>query len=75
VYHCCSGKAVSIKHYECVAIALVIKHAMRMRHIILHVASVVRPYFSTLCHKRNEFRKKKITEHKMCFFIFSTTRV
>jgi len=28
-------------------------------------------YFSTLSHKRYNFQKKKITEHKMCFFIFS----
>jgi hypothetical protein len=30
--------------------------------------------FSTLSHKRNDFRKK-VTEHKMCVFIFSITSV
>jgi hypothetical protein len=60
-----------IKHYECVAIALVIQHAMRMRRIILPVASVVLPYFTAVCHKRHDFRRKKnIIEHKMCFLIF-----
>ena len=33
------------------------------------------PIFSTLSHKSNDFRKKKITEHKMCVLIFSTTFV
>jgi len=32
--------------------------------------------FSTVCHKRHDFRKKNIyIEHKMCFFIFSDTYV
>jgi hypothetical protein len=29
-------------------------------------------YFSTLFHKRNDFRKKKVTEQTMCVLIFST---
>jgi hypothetical protein len=32
-------------------------------------------YFSTLSHKRHDFREKKIVEHKMCVLIFSTTFV
>jgi hypothetical protein len=32
------------------------------------------PYFSTLSHKRHDFRKT-VTEHKMCVLIFSTTFV
>ena len=32
------------------------------------------PYFSTLSHKRHDFRGK-VTEHKMCVLIFSTTFV
>jgi len=31
-------------------------------------------YFPTLSHKRNDFREK-VTEHKMCVLIFSTTSV
>ena len=31
--HCCSGKAMSIIHSECVFVALFIQHEMRKRHI------------------------------------------
>jgi hypothetical protein len=30
--HCCSGKAISITHSECVFVALGIQHAMRMHY-------------------------------------------
>ena len=32
-------------------------------------------YISTLSHKRHDFRKWKVTEHKMCILISSTTFV
>jgi len=33
--HCCSGKAISIAYSECLSVALVIQHAMRVRHIVI----------------------------------------
>jgi len=33
--HCCSGKSTRITYSECVLVALVIQHAMRMRHIFI----------------------------------------
>jgi len=33
--HCCRGKAVIINYSECVSVALVIKYAKRMPHILL----------------------------------------
>jgi hypothetical protein len=71
--HCGRGKAISITYYECVSVALVILHAKRMRRIILSsVTCLALPYFSTLSHKRHDFRKT-ITKHKICVLMFSTS--
>ena len=56
--HCCSGKVISITHSECVSVALVIQHAMRMRHIAI-CGLPGSTAFSALSHKRHDFREKK----------------
>ena len=58
----------------CVHIGLLIQHAKRMRHIVISVASLAPPHFSTLYHKKLDFRKN-VTEHKMCILIFYITFV
>jgi hypothetical protein len=56
--HCCCGKAIYITYSECVFVTLVVQHTKDMRRIALSfVACLVLPYFSTLSHKRYEFRK------------------
>jgi len=52
-------------HCDCVSVALVVQHAMRMRHIVICVLSLL-TIFSTLSHKRHDFQQKPI-EHKMRF--------
>ena len=58
----CRGKAISITYFECVSVALIIQHEMRIRHI---VACLALPQFSSLTHKRHDFRKN-VMKHKMC---------
>jgi len=58
----------------CVFVALVIHHAMRMRRVVIYVLSVA-TVFSTLSHKWQDFKKKKVTGHKMFALVFSTNFV
>jgi hypothetical protein len=45
---------------------------MQRAAVLSSAASVAPPYFSTLSHKRHDFRKT-VMEYKMCILILSTT--
>jgi hypothetical protein len=62
-------KKLHVLHILNVFVALGIQHAMRMGSVTPAVQ-----YFSTLFHKRHNFRRKAV-EHKMCVPSFSTTFV
>ena len=63
-----------ITYSEYVHVALFTQQTKRVRLIILlSIAYGTLPYFSTLSHKRHDFRGKKIIEQKMCVLISSAT--
>jgi hypothetical protein len=71
--HGCCGQAMSIKiFWVCFCIlALIMRHAKRMPHIVLSsVTCPTLPYFSTLSHKRNDFRQQIFIKHHIFVLIF-----
>ena len=65
---------VSLKSDKNKRYFIVIQHAVRMHHIVISSLPALQ-YFSTLSHKRYDFRRKKNTRYKMCVLIFSTSFV
>jgi hypothetical protein len=61
-------KIMSVTYYECVFVALGIQDACSM---LSSVGSPVLLHVSILSHKWHIFERKKVTEHKMCVWIFS----
>ena len=62
-------KQLSITYSQCVFAALLIQHAMRMRHIILSsVACPALQHFYTLSHKGHDFREGGELLNTKCVF-------
>jgi len=58
-----------------VFVALIIQHAMHIRHIVICGLSRSTLFFHiSIPHKGHDFTKRN-TEHKMCVLVFSTTFV
>ena len=60
VNYCYGGQAISVTCSECVYVALVIQHVMRiLRGMLLSVECLLYRIFPTLSHKRYDFPKEK----------------
>ena len=72
-YHFCHGKTIIVTYSECVSVSL---SYPACKAVLSNVAFLALQYFSTLPHKRHDFRRGGgFVEHKMYVLIFSTTFV
>jgi hypothetical protein len=68
--HCYCEKAVSIVHYKCLFVALVIQHAIRTHRIILpFVACPTFPNFSALPRNGRIFVERLLNVKCVCFSV------
>jgi len=68
--HCYSGKVTSITYSEYASVALGIQHEYACT-ILSSMACPALQYFSTLSHKRHDFREKKNYCTWNCVLVFS----
>ena len=59
---------INITYSECVSVTLVMKLAMRKRHIAICGLSACVPYFPTVSHKRHNFPNKVIEQETVLIF-------
>jgi len=66
--HCYRGKTISIAYSECVFVAIVIQHAMRMRHIIICGLAPLQYFFPHYLINDTIFGKEKKLLNTKCVF-------
>jgi hypothetical protein len=64
--HCCKGKVTSITYFECVSLALVIQHRMRMRRFVICGLSGSTTFFHIISDTE-PFSKKGLLNTKCVF--------
>jgi hypothetical protein len=62
---------MSITYAERVFVALVIQHPMRMNRIIMSCVCPALSYFSTLSHKRHDFRENIMNIKCVLMFLYN----
>jgi hypothetical protein len=74
--HFCIGKAINVKYYECVFVALVIQHAMGMRGAVIWSMSGSTEIFQ-ITSKTARFSSTKLclSHIRLWFFFFSVSHV